>query len=223
MYRIFLICLLLSTALLASCGKENEEEKITSTINGSLGDVYVTADAFAEFPVTIKSHDSKYGSPVYAYEENKPPLDALVSAGLLEVQTKKNPIKVRDLSNPYKKIFKDLTVIESTYTLTETGQKSYGKKESAYIKNGFKWGKKQVASIENIEEPQQVMGRLVSEVHYLYTVTNPASWIYQVPLEIFPQSKNDVNATKAPVKDSVSLVKTNNGWVDSKKLRGSND
>ena len=221
MYRIFLICLLLSTALLASCGKENEEEKITSTINGSLGDVYVTADAFAEFPVTIKSHDSKYGSPVHSYEKNKPLLDAMVSAGLLVVEQNSKTQTFPDLTTLLQ-AFVEVVIHEGIYSLTKKGQESYGK-DVAYGKNGFRWGIKQVASIENIEEPQQVMGRLVSEVHYFYTVTDPAPWIYQVPLELFPHSKNDVNAIKSPEKDSVSLVKTTKGWVDSNTLRGSND
>ncbi len=221
MYRLFFICLLLSVSLLTSCTKETEEEKITSSINGSLGDVYVTADAFAEFPVTIKSHESKYGSPVLSYEENKPRLDAMVSAGLLAVEQSSKTQTFPDLTTLLK-AFVEVVIHEGTYSLTQKGQESYGK-DVNYNKYGFRWGKKLVASIEDIEEPQQVMGRMISEVHYFYTVTDPAPWIYQVPLELFPHSKNDVNATKAPEKDSVSLVKTNKGWVDSKKLRGSND
>lgn len=219
MYRSIIACLVVSLTLLVSCSTETEEEKIKSSVMSFIEDVYVTSPAFAEFPVVIQSHDSKYGSPVHAYEKYKSCLDAMVTAGLLVVDTKSKTIKAPDLSNPFKELYVQVKVTEKTYTLTEAGKESYGR-DIHSRDNGFRWGKKYISSIENIEKPQQVMGRLVSEVHCFYTVTEIAPWFNQIPLEFFQNSRDDISATKAPVKENISLVKTDKGWVDSKKLRG---
>ena len=205
--KTYIAVILSVLVILAGCSSNKDER--SSVVERSSDPLFLEDQILTGFPVILKSHN-EYGSVEALFEKNKTKLDALAKAGLLFVKesTDSKVYKGKGLN-----VGRDrkVDVITKEYDLTALGI-------GCYTKQGFRFGSQKVVEIILMEEPVQVQDRLVSDIQFLYQAVDVYDWVKGFPVTLFPLSRLSLESIKKPVKKRMTLIKTDQGWMDIRKV-----
>jgi len=143
------------------------------------------------------------------------PFDALVDAGLLQVEETTISAKVGLFGN------QDREVPVRAYDLTDAGRKAIsteGEKTAfSSPSQRFCYGTPSVDEIVQFTEPADAMGVKVSRVAYRYHLKDLPDWARNEKMQLaFPQLKKD---TADSIDDKAAVILTNDGWVHERANR----
>jgi hypothetical protein len=220
-----LVCAVALTGLmLASCSDpkiaakwkfqqaiNSDIEKHPSCIGLPVGGTVESKGSQDAFPRYVASSPDQYPDGERARQNQLAAMSAMVDAGLLKVsRTAVQSTADFGIHSPTHPVF--------AYTLTRTGEAALYHND--HMDGGvvyaplFCFGKPQVEEVTEFTEPSDTLGEKMSQVQYLYHLTDVPSWAIGKNMQAaFPDLKKDL----APhLKGSAVVVLTNDGWKDQK-------
>ncbi|WP_194722387.1 hypothetical protein [Noviherbaspirillum malthae] len=197
-----LTCTAVLIVALTGCSdpKQASDKNFKAAIQEYLNTAYPKCYFNEKFPVQIDT--DSFG--------RRAALQSLAKAGLLS-ETELSRREFKDWNGNVK------LIIKSEYALTDTGRKFYNPNARQVMNReigGFCIGKAKVREINRFTEPADMLGHRITKVNYSYSIDELPEWATMLEVKAaIPGLKEAADSTATPIKETDTLVLTNNGWV----------
>ncbi|MBM6549914.1 hypothetical protein [Marinomonas ostreistagni] len=191
-----------------------DKETFEYAINENLAnDCLMLTTRDANFPVTVDVPQTDREQLISVNSTKIEQYDALVEAGLLQVQNEQREVMATLEQDAH-------TVSAKTYSLTDKGQQSlkavHMQNAMGGVRKGFCVASYKVDEVLEFSEPTETMGQTVSHVHYTMTPTGIQEWGRSPAVQAaFPNVASRLEATR---RENATLVLSDEGWVDETTL-----
>jgi len=195
-------CTAVLLVVLTGCSdsKQASDKNFKAAIQEYLNTVYPRCYFNEKFPVQIDT--DSFG--------RRAALQSLAKAGLLS-ETELSRREFKDWNGNVN------LIVKSEYALTDTGRKFYNP-DARQVMNGgsggFCIGKAKVREINRFTEPADMLGHRITKVNYSYSIEDLPDWAMMPDVKAaIPALKAAADSAATPIKETDTLVLTNNGWV----------